>query len=165
MSATPRFSLPFLSAGQAQKEFFHNEALQTLDATVWATVEELPRATPPASPSIGTSYLVATSPTGAWAGKPQCLASYSVGGWRFVQPFDGLCVFIKADAICARYRSGSWEFGLVRGSSLVIGGQQVVGSRTASIPDPAGGSTVDAQARTALGQVLAALRLHGLIGT
>lgn len=165
MTATPRLGLPFLSAGQAQKEFFHNEALQTLDATVWASVEEAPRAAPPASPAIGVSYLVAASPTGAWAGKPQCLATYSVGGWRFVQPFEGLNVYVRADALWALYRSGSWEFGLVRASSLMIAGQQVVGARGAPISDPAGGTTVDSQARIALGQALAALRLHGLIGT
>lgn len=165
MTATPRLGLPFLSAGQAQKEFFHNEALQTLDATVWAAIEEPPRAAPPASPVIGASYLVAAFPSGAWAGKAQFLATYSVGGWRFVQPFDGLCVYSKADAVTALYRSGSWEFGMARASSLVIGGQQVVGARTAPIADPVGGTTVDTQARTALGQVLAALRLHGLIGT
>jgi len=34
MAATPRLSLPFLSVGQAQKEFTHNESLQTLDALV-----------------------------------------------------------------------------------------------------------------------------------
>ena len=36
MSGTPRLDLPFLSAGQAQKEFTHNEALQTLDLIVAA---------------------------------------------------------------------------------------------------------------------------------
>ena len=36
MNGTPRLSLPFLSPGQAQKEFTHNEALQILDAVVAA---------------------------------------------------------------------------------------------------------------------------------
>jgi hypothetical protein len=41
----------------------------------------------------------------------------------------------------------------------------VVGSRATAIADPGGGSTVDSQARTAVGQILAALRQHGLIET
>ena len=48
MAGTPRLSLPFLSVGQAQKEFTHNEALQTLDVLVAGAIEEPPRATPPA---------------------------------------------------------------------------------------------------------------------
>ncbi len=40
MAATPRLALPFLTAGQAQKEFYHNEALQTLDMVAAAAVED-----------------------------------------------------------------------------------------------------------------------------
>ena len=32
MDGTPRWALPFLFAGQAQKEMFHNEALVRIDA-------------------------------------------------------------------------------------------------------------------------------------
>jgi hypothetical protein len=53
--------------------------------------------------------------------------------------------------------------GAVRGSSLVLGGQQVVGSRGAAIAAPSGGTTIDSQARTTIGLILAALRQHGLI--
>ena len=34
MDGTPRWALPFLFAGQAQKEMFHNEALVRIDALV-----------------------------------------------------------------------------------------------------------------------------------
>ena len=46
MSGTPRLALPFLSPGQAQKEFTHNEALQTLDFLIAGAVEEAPRPAP-----------------------------------------------------------------------------------------------------------------------
>ncbi len=65
MSGSPRLSLAFLSAGQAQKEITHNEALQSLDILVSAAVEEAPRATPPVSPTIGSCYIVGSAPTGA----------------------------------------------------------------------------------------------------
>ena len=58
MSSTPRLESPLLSPGQAQKEFFHNEALQTLDTLVAAAVEEPPRASPPASPALGVCYII-----------------------------------------------------------------------------------------------------------
>ena len=165
MSSTPRLALPFLSAGQAQKEFFHNEALQTLDTLVAAAVEEPPRASPPASPALGASYIVANSPTGAWAGRAQSVAAFTSGGWRFVSPFEGFSAYVRSTGTWAAYRTGAWELGLLRGASVVIGGQQVVGSRFASISSASGGTTVDAQGRVVVDQILAAMRQHGLIDT
>ncbi|MFL6725358.1 MAG: DUF2793 domain-containing protein [Sphingomicrobium sp.] len=163
MSATPRLALPFLSAGQAQKEFFHNEALQTLDVLVAGAVEEGPRGTPPSSPVVGVSYLLDESPTGIWVGKPQTVAAYTSGGWRFVSPVEGMSVYVKSTGMWANYRLGTWELGTVRGSSLVLGGQQVVGSRAAAIAPASGGTTMDTQARAAIDEILSALRQHGLI--
>jgi len=51
----------------------------------------------------------------------------------------------------------------LRGSALILEGQQVVGARSSAIPSPTGGSMVDSEARTAIDDVLAALRQHGLI--
>jgi hypothetical protein len=165
MSATPRLALPFLSAGQAQKEFTHNEALQTMDIMLAAAVEEPPRTTPPASPAIGACYIVAAAPTGAWAGKPQCVASYTSGGWRFVAPLEGMSAYVRSASVWATYRLGAWELGVVRGASLVLGGQQVVGGRAAAIPSASGGTIVDSQARSTIDQILMAMRQHGLIET
>jgi hypothetical protein len=81
----------------------------------------------------------------------------------FARSSDGMALYVRASGLCATYRAGAWEIGAVRGSSLVIGDEQVVGTRQAAISSPTGGSTVDAEARTALGAVLAALRTHGLI--
>jgi hypothetical protein len=125
MSATPRLGLPFLSAGQAQKEITHNEALQTLDMVVAGTVEEGPRNDAPASQLVGTAYIVGNSPTGAWAGKAQSIAGFTSGGWRFVVPAEGLSVYVKANATWANYRLADWEMGILRGSRLVVDGLQV----------------------------------------
>lgn len=165
MSRTPRLSMPFLAAGQAQKEITHNEALQTLDALVAPTVQNMPQANPPAAPGVGDCYLVASSPTGPWAGQEGKLAAFTAGGWRFMTPVDGMTVEVRASAQPATYRQGAWELGILRGTSLMLGGQQVVGGRGPAIASPSGGSTVDSQARVALGLVLDALRQHGLIAT
>jgi hypothetical protein len=76
-----------------------------------------------------------------------------------------MSVFVKANGNWATYRMGAWELGTLRGSSVVIGGQQVVGARLTAIASATGGTTVDSQARTAIDQILAALRQHGLIET
>ena len=83
----------------------------------------------------------------------------------FARSRDGLVAFVKSTAVWALFRSGAWELGTVRGSSLVLAGQQVVGARAAAIAAPAGGTTIDAESRTAIGQILTALRQHGLIET
>ncbi|HEX6603816.1 MAG TPA: DUF2793 domain-containing protein [Sphingomicrobium sp.] len=164
MGSTARLALPLLSAGQAQKEIYHNEALQLLDMLAAAAVEELPLATPPANPAIGACYIVADAATGPWATKDHCLACFTGGGWRFVEPSDGLAAFVRSEGLWGAY-IGGWEFGSVRAVSVVVGGQQVVGSRASAIASPAGGTTIDSEARTAIGQILSALRSHGLIDT
>jgi uncharacterized protein DUF2793 len=165
MNATQRLALPFLSPGQAQKEIFHNEALQVLDVLVAGAVEEPPLASPPASPSVGSCYIVASSPTGDWTGKANHLAAYTAGGWRHLAPVEGMSVMVRSSGEAAVYRSGGWELGTVRGSSLVISGQQVIGARGTAIADPSGGAQVDAEARAAIGAILSALRQHGLIAS
>jgi Protein of unknown function (DUF2793) len=163
MSSSPRLGLPFLNAGQAQKEIFHNEALQALDVLVAAAVEELPRAAPPASPVVGTCYIVAAAATGEWAGKSQSVAALTSAGWRFTAPQEGMVCYVRSAGLWAAYREGTWEIGQVRGSSLVLAGQQVVGTRLPPIAGASGGTVVDGEARAAIDQILTAMRQHGLI--
>ncbi len=61
------------------------------------------------------------------------------------------------------YRGGAWVFGEVHATALVVGGDQVVGARASAVADPAGGTTIDTQARATLANLLANLRAHGLI--
>jgi hypothetical protein len=163
MTATARLGIPMLSSGQAQKEIYHNEALQTLDAIVAGNVEEPPRVSPPATPPIGACYIIAAGAIGVWSGKQDNLACFTAGGWRMIPPVDGMTAYVRSTSMWAVYRNSAWEIGTLRGSVLNFGGQQVVGARGAAIAAPAGGSMIDVEARAAIGQLLAALRLHGLI--
>jgi len=161
--ATARFALPFLIPGQAQKELFHNEALAVLDSVLEAAVEEAPRASPPASPVEGQCWIVAAAATGAWSGRDFCLVAWTSGGWRFVVPPAGMSVWNKADGLTLRYDGAGWNGGQLSGSSLRVGGVQVVGERQAAIASPSGGTIIDAEARAAVSAVIAALMSHGLI--
>lgn len=160
---TSRVSLPYILPGQAQKEMFHNEALLRLDIIVAALVEEAPGNTPPAVPTPGAAYLVGTSPSGAWAGQAANIAAYDSTGWRFVAPLEGWSVWVRSLDLTATFVDGVWETGLLKASRLVIGNNQVVGSRAAAIADPVGGSVIDSEARSAIGSILTMLRGHGLI--
>jgi hypothetical protein len=112
---------------------------------------------------LGSCYLVGESPSGDWAGHSGQLAGYTQGGWRFIAPRRGMSVRINASGNFAVFGAGGWEIGIGRVSKLFVGGEQVVGARAAAIADPAGGATVDSEARETLLEVLAALRQHGLI--
>lgn len=151
--------------GQSQKELFHNEALQMLDTLVAAAVEEGPRNDPPATPLAGECFIVGAAPTGEWAGKASSMAAFTDAGWRFIEPVDGLQAWVKSTSTMASYHAGAWELGAVRATRLMIGGLQVVGPRSASVADVAGGAIIDAEARTAIAALLTAMRAHGLIAT
>jgi Protein of unknown function (DUF2793) len=123
---------------------FHNESLAILDSVVSAAVEEPPLNDPPAAPAVGSSYLVGDAPTGDWSGKAQSLATFTSGGWRFVAAGDGQTAYVRSTGARALYRDGSWQ-------------------TASAISSPTGGTTVDAEARAAVEQILSALRLQGVI--
>ena len=163
MSTTERLGLALLTPGQAQKEFSHNEALQALDVLVAGCVKGAPQDDPPGAPALGSSYIVGDAPTGAWASHAGALAAWTNGGWRFQAPVEGMALRVGASGEVACVRGGAWEIGIVRGSSVVMYGAQVVGPRESAIAEPSGGTIIDAEARAAIGAMLSALRNHGLI--
>lgn len=159
---TTRHGLPLLQAGQAQKEVTHNEALVKLDLLTHLAVESL-RAAPPPSPAAGQCWLVDAGATDAWAGRDGSVACWTEGGWRFLSPRPGMVAWQQAEGGFAWFDGASWRTDGWPAGGLLVGGQQVVGPQAAAIAEPAGGGTVDSEARAAIGQILAALRSHGLI--
>lgn len=135
-NTTPRFGLPLLFAGQAQKEFFVNEAHALVDALLHAACEG-ETATPPATPAEGETWLVASGASGAWAGEDGKLAAFQSGTWLFASPNDGMRLFDRATGQVLLYRGG-WQ-------------------RPAAPAAPGGGGTVDAEARSAIADLIAAL--------
>ena len=162
---SPRFGLPLLVVGQAQKEESHNEAIIGLEALLQPVAETLGDTVPPASPTYGRSWIVGAVPTGDWTGQAAALATWTEGGWRFAAPIEGMSVYVRASGLIARFETGGWTAGLLRATGVAIGGQPVLGSRQPAIAAPAGGVTVDAEARAAISAILAAMRSHGLIST
>ena len=164
MDQTARFAMPLLAPGQSQKEWFHNEALQTVDALLCAVVEGPPVTQPPTNPVEGQCFIVASGGGGAWAGKDGSLAAFTQGGWRFIAPRDGLRAVDRASGRTLLRRNGDWESGVVRAQEVRIADQTVVRERQAAVAAPTGGTTVDAECRSAVAALLAALQAHGLIG-
>ena len=163
MTQSARLGLSMIEPGQIEKSATHNEALASIDVALCAAVDGVLVSVPPGSPAVGDCYILGNAPTGVWAGHGKALAGYTAGGWRFIEAFDGLTVTDKATGQAVIYRGGSWETGHVQASKLSIAGQQVVGPKQSAVPDPTGGTTVDAEARSAIAGILQRLRAHGLI--
>ena len=143
-SATPRFAIPLLFAGQSQKEFYVNEAHALTDALLHAACEG--EATdPPAAPADGEAWLVGTAATGAWAGEDGKLASYQSGNWLFAAPNDGMRLFDRSTGQLLLFRAG-WQ-------------------RPTTPSGPTGGTTIDAEARTVLADLISALMQAGVLAS
>lgn len=140
--ASPRFGLPLLFAGQAQKEAFVNEALALADALLHCAIEG-EAADPPLAPAEGENWLVAAAATGAWEGQEGRIACRQGGNWLFVTPVDGMRVLDRAAGQERRYFSG-WHMATVPAS-------------------PSGGTTIDTEARAAISGILATLRSAGIL--
>jgi Protein of unknown function (DUF2793) len=160
---TPRFALPFILPGQAQKELFHNEALARIDLALHPAVEGAPIADPPAGPAEGQCWIVASPGSGDWTGREGLLAMWSDGGWRFLAPAPGTVAWNKAAGLPLLWQGSQWLEGAWLCAGLVVNGLQVVGARQAGVPSPSGGTIIDVEARAAINGLTAALMSHGLI--
>jgi hypothetical protein len=161
--ATPRFALPFILPGQAQKELFHNEALVRIDLALHPAVEEAPIAAPPADPADGGCWIVAVPGTGEWSGRDGMLAMWSEGGWRFLAPAPGTIAWNKSASLPLLWDGTQWLDGALSCARLVVNGVQVVGPRQPGVSSPSGGTIIDEEARAAINALTAALMSHGLI--
>jgi hypothetical protein len=138
---SPRFALPFLFMGQAQKELSVNQAHALIEALLHAAVEKVVT-TIPATPADGQSWLIGTPAPAGWVGKEGFLACRQGGNWLFVEPRDGMRLFNRASGQHIHYE-GSWQV-------------------AALPPEPIGGTTVDTEARAALLALFGALRTAGV---
>ncbi len=140
-SRTGRYDLPLLFTGQAQKEVFVNEAICRIDALLHLAVEGT-QSDPPGAPLEGQTWIVDTGATGAWSGMDGHLAAWQAGNWIFVQPRPGMRAFVISTAASMHFTDG-WNAVL-------------------RPPLPSGGSVVDAEARSAIEQIIGALAQYGI---
>ena len=140
-SVTPRFLLPLLFPGQAQKEFFFNQAISALDSLTQISVEDSV-STEPTTPAEGSIYRVTASATGSWSTREDQLAMRIGGAWQFASPFAGMQIFDRSVGRYVFYSNG-WN----------------APTEPVAIT---GGSTVDVEARTAIAELVEALRIAGI---
>lgn len=130
-------------AGQAQKEFFVNQAFGLLDA-LHARAVIASRPAPLAAAAEGEAFRVTAPATGAWAGHEDSIAILIGGGWHFVAPAEGMLLFDREAARTIMFRS-QWEVA------------------TAPVM-PSAGAVVDTEARAALAGLIQELMAIGILG-
>jgi len=162
---TPRWALPNLFAGQAQKELFHNEALARIDMLLHGQAESADETAPPLSPEEGQCWIVAAGATGAWLGREGAVACWTGGGWRYAEPRAGLALWVIDRGHLVRFDGSGWEDGALRADGLYVDGVRVAGARRPAIGNPVGGGSIDSEARSSIAAILSAMRDHGLIET
>lgn len=139
-TTTARLGMPMLFAGQSQKEATVNEALALLDLLLPGSVQGV-RNDPPANPAFGEAWIVGSNPAGAFSGRANAVAGWTEGGWRFTSALPGMRLY---DLQNGAYRlfDGTW-------------------SKVSAPADPAGGATVDTEARNAIAALIAGLKATG----
>lgn len=141
-STTGRFGLPFLFAGQAQKEFYLNEALAIIDSLLHPIIEGQ-NDTPPISPENGECWLIGGTPTGDWSDYADHIACRQADSWVFIQPGDGMRIFDKV-LEQERLFLGQWNI-------------------ASAVAAPTGGTIIDSEARIAISEVIDTLTSNGLL--
>ena len=114
MANSTHLNLPFILPTQAQKHITHNEALLALDVLTQLAVIDRNLATPPASPTTGDRYIVATSPIDDWAGHANDIAHFDGAAWLFHAPQPGWCAFLLNELGLVAFDGTDWlpVFGL-----------------------------------------------------
>ena len=140
-STTPRLNLPVLFPGQAQKEFYVNKAHAILDAIIHPVIEGMATEAPP-SPAEGEGWIVLAPAQGDWADHDDTIATFTAGEWLYTPPTQGMQVFDRVASRRMFYMNGWIE--------------------AAEPTSPNGGSVVDTEARTAIEQIIGALRQIGV---
>src|SRR5581483_4788156 len=115
---TPNLALPELIAAQAQKHVTHNEALRALDVLVQLAVIDRDLAAPPGSPAEGQRWLIAASPTGAWAGHACHIAAWQDGAWEFYAPQTGWLAYVIDEGALIAWTGSAWVDALSALTSL-----------------------------------------------
>ena len=121
MDDTPNLALPYIMAAQAQKHVTHNEAIRALDALVQLTVLDRDLSAPPESPADGARYIVAGSPSGAWAGEAGSIAAWQDGAWRFYEPREGWLAWVADESALLYFDGADWAAATSFGNPLLLG--------------------------------------------
>lgn len=80
---------------------------------VHVSVKDRDLAAPPSSPTLNDTYIVAASPTGAWAGKASQIALWDGTVWVFSGPPRlGWVAYVEDEEKLTAYKTTGWSVGV-----------------------------------------------------
>lgn len=141
-STSRNLGLPFLFAGQSQKEFFINHALTVIDGLLQHCIVGA-AAEPPTGSHDGDCYLVASPALQVWEGRENHIAMLVGGDWQFIAPVDGAMIYDRQLNQYRHFKNG-WQSAQISSAAT-------------------GGAVIDAEARALLAELIDALGRLGLV--
>lgn len=101
-----------------------NKNLRLVDALMQGVIADKDLAAPPGSPTAGVAYIVAASPTGAWASQAGKIAIWQAGddltsAWLFVTPKEGWRMWVADEDKDYRFDGTAWNAVASGGSSSI----------------------------------------------
>ncbi|MFP5239657.1 MAG: DUF2793 domain-containing protein [Acidobacteriota bacterium] len=97
-----------ITESQAAKYLTANEAFRKLRILSGGGVITDTLATPPGSPAVGDSYIVAVGGTGAWTGWDHKLVFWSGAGWTVLEPDVGWATFVASSGGFKYWGGSAW---------------------------------------------------------
>lgn len=109
--ATPNLNLPTVPNGTTNTSAAYNEAMQIIDALTPLAVQDKDLAAPPTTVGgdVGKRWIIAASPTGAWAGQAGKIALCTAPDvWAFIAPPPYIVAYVIDEAAEYRNLGGTW---------------------------------------------------------
>jgi hypothetical protein len=123
MTTSPDLGLPYIANQQNQPEVTHNEAVNLLHMLANGVLDRAVN-DPPGGLTEGDAYIVGAAPTGAWAGRANCLAGWFGTAWIFLPGDDsdgspiamgarqeGLSVWVRDENVRYTWTGAAWSGG------------------------------------------------------
>jgi hypothetical protein len=143
MTTSADLGIPFIDAGQGQPEATHNESLLLLQAVTNGVIDRGVN-TPAVGPTIGDSYIIGAAPTGAWAGRANCVTIWSGTAWDFIPGEDsagtpitmgarqeGLRVWVRDENTLYVWTGSAWlNFASTPAAATDYGQRAITGNTT-----------------------------------
>lgn len=109
-TATPRLSLPYVAAGQAQKHVTVNEGLSRLDALVQPCALSRTLAVQPVAPAEGAMWIRPSTAAGPdWSGAPaHALLRFEAGAWEAFAPAAGFTAWVADEGQLLVFDGAAW---------------------------------------------------------
>jgi len=105
--ASPKLAITYLVEGQVNAETIANDAWNRLETFASLAIVDRDLTAPPGSPVTGSAYIIAASPTGAWAGQAAKITFY-FNGWIFITPAEGMRIWVNDENKFFIYDGSAW---------------------------------------------------------